>query len=126
MPQEPLTILYVDDHADTCRAVSRLLTLMGHDVTTAGSVRSALEAASQKEFQLLISDIGLPDGDGRALLRELEARKPIVGIAVSGYSEDAVAGDAGESGFAEHLVKPVTIEQLGAAIERIRGKVRLT
>jgi CheY-like chemotaxis protein len=120
---QPLSILYVDDHADTCRAISRLLTLLGHDVTTAGSVRGALEVATEKDFHLLISDIGLPDGTGHALLQELVAKGPILGIALSGYSDEVDVQKSIQGGFIEHLVKPVTADQLESAIERIRRKV---
>jgi CheY-like chemotaxis protein len=121
-----LSILYVDDHDDTRRVVSRLLTLLGHQVTTASSVQTALTAARASDFHLLISDIGLPDGDGRGLLRELLAIKPIISIAISGYNrEDAVQDNLAE-GFSEHLVKPVTLDQLSAAIERARSKVLRT
>jgi CheY-like chemotaxis protein len=118
-----LNILYVDDHADTCRAICRLLTLLGHDVTTAGTVQGALVEATAKDFHLLISDIGLPDGTGHFLLQEMLARKPILGIALSGYSDDDDVQKSLHEGFVEHLVKPVTADQLQAAIERIRDKV---
>ena len=115
-----LNILFVDDHTETCHVIGRLLTILGHHVKTAECVASALAAADVERFHLLISDIGLPDGTGNELLHELMSRGRIVGIALSGYGDqkDVHASIAG--GFAEHLVKPITVEQLEAAICRVR------
>jgi signal transduction histidine kinase/CheY-like chemotaxis protein len=114
-----LRILLVDDHPDTCAALERLLTLRGHQVATAASVRDALETAARDSFDLLISDVGLPDGNGMELLGRLRATKPIRGIAISGFGMDADIGKSLEAGFAEHLVKPVKLEKLEAAIARV-------
>ncbi|MEY2496161.1 MAG: hypothetical protein QOJ45_2653 [Verrucomicrobiota bacterium] len=114
-----LRILLVDDHPDTCAALERLLTLRGHGVATANSVGAALETAAQSSFDLLISDVGLPDGNGMELLRRLRAVQPIRGIAISGFGMDADIGKSLEAGFAEHLVKPVKLEKLEAAIARV-------
>ncbi|MEY2520025.1 MAG: hypothetical protein QOF24_1784 [Verrucomicrobiota bacterium] len=114
-----LRILLVDDHPDTCSALERLLTLRGHSVATAGSVGAALETAGQNPFDLLISDVGLPDGNGMELFRRLRATQPMRGIAISGFGMDADIGKSLEAGFAEHLVKPVKLEKLEAAIARV-------
>lgn len=114
-----LSILLVDDHADTCAALERLLTLRGHKVVTAHSIRTAIEtAARDSSLDLLISDVGLPDGNGMDLLRYLRAMRPIRGIAISGFGMDADISKSLEAGFAEHLVKPVKLEKLEAAIAR--------
>lgn len=114
-----LRILLVDDHPDTCSALERLLTLRGHRVKTAQSVSSALESAGRDSFDLLISDVGLPDGNGMELFRQLRARQPIRGIAISGFGMDTDIGKSLEAGFSEHLVKPVKLEKLEAAIARV-------
>ena len=111
-----LSILLVDDHADTCAALERLLTLRGHKVVTAHSMHTALETAAGKSFDLLISDVGLPDGNGMDLLRSLRAMRPIRGIAISGFGMDADISKSLEAGFTEHLVKPVNLEKLEAAM----------
>ena len=122
---EPLTapaglrILLVDDHPDTCAALERLLTLRGHSVDAAHSVSGALEIAGRNSFDLLISDVGLPDGNGMELFRRLLATRPIRGIAISGFGMDADIGKSLEAGFSEHLVKPVKLEKLEAAIARV-------
>ena len=113
-----LSILLVDDHPDTCAALERLLTLRGHKVVAAHSMRTALEtAARDSSFDLLISDVGLPDGNGMDLLRYLRAMHPIRGIAISGFGMDADISKSLEAGFAEHLVKPVKLEKLEAAMQ---------
>ena len=112
-----LRILLVDDHPDTCAALERLLTLRGHSVVAAHSMRTALAAAARDSFDLLISDVGLPDGNGMDLLRYLRAMRPIRGIAISGFGMDADVSKSLEAGFAEHLVKPVKLEKLEAAMQ---------
>jgi len=114
-----LRILLVDDHPDTCAALERLLTLRGHSVTAAQSVSAALETAGRNSFDLLISDVGLPDGNGMQLFQHLRAKQPIRGIAISGFGMDADIGKSLEAGFSEHLVKPVKLEKLEAAIARV-------
>ena len=119
-PPEGLRILLVDDHPDTCAALERLLKLRGHHVTAAHNMRGALAQAGDAEaFDLLISDVGLPDGNGMDLLRVLRTRRPIRGIAISGFGMDADIGKSLEAGFSEHLVKPVKLEKLEAAIARV-------
>jgi two-component system CheB/CheR fusion protein len=116
-----LRILLVDDHEDTCTALERLLVRRGHLVAAAQTVRGAMENAARNEFDLLISDIALPDGTGMELMTCLRAMKPIRGIAISGFG---MSGDVERSlgaGFSEHLVKPVKVEKLEAAIDRVMG-----
>src|SRR6185312_12595061 len=84
-PSRPKNILLVEDHPDTRQAVQRLLQASGYNVTTAQDAKSALETGSAVRFDLLIADIGLPDGDGRKLLAELRKLYPLAGIAVSAY-----------------------------------------
>src|SRR5688500_2245570 len=115
-----LRILFVDDHSETRHVVGKLLTLMGHHVTTADCVSSALREAQLIRFHLLISDIGLPDGTGHGLLSQMLARAPIVGIAISGYGSEEDVEQSLDGGFAAHLVKPITVAQLEGAIEKVR------
>jgi CheY-like chemotaxis protein len=117
-----LRILLVDDHPDTCAALERLLTLRGHSVAAANSMRHALEVAGGNSFDLLISDVGLPDGNGMDLIRYLRAERPIRGIAISGFGMDTDISKSLEAGFSEHLVKPVKLEKLEAAIARVMAR----
>jgi CheY-like chemotaxis protein len=114
----PLQILLVDDHADTLRALSRLLRKLNHTVLTADCVRSALAAAGEHEFDLVISDVGLPDGTGTDLMRELLRRGPIRGIALTGYGTESDVQETRAAGFSAHLTKPIDFAELQAVITR--------
>src|SRR5438270_3332307 len=115
----PLRILLVDDHRDTCIALERLLVRRGHLVAAAHNVRSAMEAAARNPFDLLISDIALPDGTGTELMTYLRAISRIPGIAISGFGMNGDVQKSLDAGFIEHLVKPVKMENLEAAIDRV-------
>jgi signal transduction histidine kinase/CheY-like chemotaxis protein len=121
----PLRILLVDDHLDTCTALERLLVRRGHLVAAAHNVRSAMEAAARNSFDLLISDIALPDGTGTELMTYLHAIARIPGIAISGFGMNGDIEKSIEAGFAEHLVKPVKMENLEAAIDRVMSAVNI-
>jgi PAS domain S-box-containing protein len=114
-------ILMVDDHVDTSRALQRMLARRGYDVRTAHSVHAALAAADSASFDLLISDIGLPDGSGLDLMRQLLARRPIKGIALSGFGMEEDIRKSKEAGFREHLTKPINLAKLEAVIEEMIG-----
>jgi CheY-like chemotaxis protein len=105
----PLRILLVEDHVDTQHVMSRLLASFKHDVKSASSIQSALALASSHSFDLVISDIGLPDGSGEALMAQLKEQYNLPGIAVSGYSNEMLNP---QSSFVARLVKPITLEQL--------------
>ncbi len=115
----PLRILLVDDHQDTCIALERLLVRRGHLVAAAHNVRSAMETAARNQFDLLISDIALPDGTGTDLIACLRAMSPVRGIAISGFGMNGDIEKSLNAGFSEHLVKPVKLEKLEAAIDRV-------
>jgi signal transduction histidine kinase len=115
----PLRILLVDDHQDTCMALERLLVRRGHLVAATHNMRSAMEAAGRNQFDLLISDIALPDGTGIELMACLRAISGLRGIAISGFGMNGDIEKSLHAGFAEHLVKPVKLERLEAAIERV-------
>jgi two-component system, chemotaxis family, CheB/CheR fusion protein len=114
-----LRILLVDDHQDTCTALERLLVRRGHLVAATHNVRSAMEAAARNHFDLLVSDIALPDGTGMELMTYLRAISGIRGIAISGFGNNGVIEKSLQAGFSEHLVKPVKLEKLEAAIDRV-------
>src|SRR6185295_13406672 len=85
---QALKILLVDDHLDTCAALEKLLARRGHLVAVSHDVRSAMEAALRNKFDLLISDIALPDGTGMDLMRQLRAIAEVPGIAISGFGNN--------------------------------------
>ena len=112
-------ILLVDDHVDTINAVRVLLERRGYEVSIAHNVCDAKKAFDQGEFDLLISDIGLPDGTGHELLIELIADHPVRAIAMSGYGTDQDIRNSREAGFADHLTKPFNFKHLHETIERV-------
>ena len=81
-------VLLVEDHADTRNVMRRLLSSFGCSVATAGTVREALDLADRETFDLLVSDIGLPDGSGLDVMKRMRARQKVRGIALSGFGQD--------------------------------------
>jgi signal transduction histidine kinase len=119
--RQGLKILLVDDHHDTRAALEKLLVRRGHLVAAAHNVRSAMEAAAHNKFDLLISDIALPDGSGLDLMMQLRVISKIPGIAISGFGNNGDIERSLQAGFSEHLTKPIKLENLEAAIERAVG-----
>jgi signal transduction histidine kinase len=115
-------VLLVEDHPDTARAMTRLIKRWGCVVETADSVATAMEAANAMPFDVLITDIGLPDGSGLDLMRQLRARRPIKGIAISGFGMEEDLRKSEQAGFAEHLVKPVDLRLLETTLARVLGR----
>ncbi|HEX2973196.1 MAG TPA: PAS domain S-box protein [Tepidisphaeraceae bacterium] len=114
---QSLRILLVEDHGDTAKMMQRLLMADGHEVETAGDVAAALKLAKGKQFDLLLSDLGLPDRSGLDLMRELRRRGDSVpGIALSGYGQEEDIRRSREAGFAAHLTKPTNPDKLTEAI----------
>ena len=113
-----LNILLVEDHEDTRRSMAKLLG-REHVVRDVTDVASALRAAQDQSFDLVISDLGLPDGSGLELMRELRDRYKLKGICLSGFGmEDDIARSA-EAGFEEHLTKPIDFGRLEAVIDEL-------
>lgn len=110
-------ILVVEDHADSAALLERLLIRLGHTVSTAASVRDAEELVAAHQFDIVISDMRLPDGDGCMLFRTVRAMYPVKGIAITGCCDaEDLAGFRG-AGFDAHLMKPVVFEQLKAVLD---------
>ena len=102
-----LHVLLVEDHFATRNALQIWLTDLGHEVTAVDSFSHALEAAANREFDVLISDIGLPDGDGRDLVRRLNQTHQLRAIAISGMMVGPAEREASrQAGFIAHLEKP--------------------
>jgi two-component system CheB/CheR fusion protein len=114
---KPLRLLLVEDHESTLRLMTRLLTGAGHAVSGATSVRSALDIAQRENIDLVISDLGLPDGTGLELMRQLRDRHGLRGICLTGYGMEEDLARSAEAGFIEHLTKPVDIGRLQKAID---------
>jgi DNA-binding response OmpR family regulator len=107
----------VDDHVDTCEGMRLLLERRGYAVVIAHGVAEGLKAARENEIDLVISDLGLPDGSGFKLMREIRLFRDVVGVALSGFGMENDIRKSHEAGFSEHLIKPVSIERLDAILK---------
>jgi CheY-like chemotaxis protein len=113
------TILIVDDHLDTLDVMRRLLAAEGYRIYTALSVSGALAAAAQRHFDLYILDIGLPDGTGYDILRELLKREAVKAIVVTGSDIGNDLANANGATFTAQFLKPVDFSFLKKAIREI-------
>ena len=114
-----LSILCVEDHPDTARLLGQLLRNRGHEVRVVTSAAAAQAAFAEQRFDLVLSDLGLPDGHGCDLMRGfLEQRPALIGIALTGYGADEDVRACREAGFSEHLTKPIDFRELEGAILR--------
>ncbi|HYG62182.1 MAG TPA: PAS domain S-box protein [Thermoanaerobaculia bacterium] len=121
--ERSLHVLLVEDHDDTAEAMADLLRASGHRVTVADTVAAALEAAAAAAngsaagpLDFVVSDLGLPDGNGHDLMRELARRHGLRGIALSGYGMEEDVRRSREAGFSRHLTKPVSPQLLRSVL----------
>jgi len=114
-----LTVLVVEDHEDTRRVLARALRRKGFGVTAAASVAGALEEFHQRPTDLVICDIGLPDGTGWDFVSQLREEGPVRAVAVSGYGMERDIQRSRDAGFAAHIVKPVDFSQLEKVVSRL-------
>jgi PAS domain S-box-containing protein len=115
----PADILLVEDHEDTARVMQRILGAAGYIVAHAPRIADARKLAKDRKFDLIISDVGLPDGTGLELMRELHQTYGLRGIALSGYGTDEDLAASKAAGFSEHLTKPIDWDRLRDAITRL-------
>ena len=118
MSQRPLRLIVVEDHANTAEGLKKFLTAVGYKVFVATDMASALSLAGVIDFDLLLSDLALPDGTGWELLKQLNAVRHVPAIAFSAHNLPEDLQRSAEAGFVEHLSKPIEPDQLCAAIER--------
>ncbi|HVF71139.1 MAG TPA: ATP-binding protein [Chthoniobacterales bacterium] len=112
-------VLVIDDHIDTCTGMKMMLERRGYRVSVAHTADQAVAKAGQEEFDLVISDIGLPDRSGYELMEELSATRGLRGIALSGFGMESDVTRARASGFSEHLTKPINFDRLEEAIQML-------
>lgn len=115
-------VLVVDDHVDTCTGMKMMMERRGYRVTVAHTADQAVEKAAEQEFDLVISDIGLPDRSGYELMHELSTTKGLRGIALSGFGMEGDVSRARAAGFSEHLTKPINFDRLEEAIQMLLGE----
>jgi len=108
----PMRLLVVEDDKSTLQVLTRFLTRDGHTVVTSASLDEARAAAASQPFDAVLSDLGLPDGTGLELMKDLRDRYGLRGIALSGYGMEEDIQHSRTAGFAAHLVKPVDVQEL--------------
>jgi PAS domain S-box-containing protein len=118
-PPKPLRILLVEDHTDTRRTLSRLLTHFGHEVLAAGTMCSALDIIASGQLDVLLCDIGLPDGSGYELISEARRKQAIKAVALTGFGTEEDVRRSKEAGFDFHLVKPIDLHELQTLLEQV-------
>lgn len=116
-----LNILLVDDNGDLCEYLTLALERLGCRVVALASVSLALETLERERFDLLISDLELPDGNGRELVQAIQAQGGVPAIALSGHGSAEDVDLSLAAGFSVHLTKPITFPQLQSAIEQVVG-----
>lgn len=119
-----LKVFLVEDNADTRVLLIYLLEEAGYEVRTADTMTAALRDFPRCRSEVLLSDIGLPDGDGRELMRELQRKgEAPYGIAMSGFgtTDDVTASLA--AGFRHHLVKPIEFGALEQLLRTVRDEL---
>jgi CheY-like chemotaxis protein len=116
-PPRVLRIFVVENHRDTLKSLTMYLESFGHSVQSARTMQAALAALPKADCDILISDLGLPDGDGWELLRKVKFPRPVYAIAISGYGTEADQEKSRAAGFRHHIVKPFGGEELGPIIE---------
>jgi CheY-like chemotaxis protein len=114
-----LRILVVLYHNDTLQALSRLLSHFGHEISLADTAQSALNTIDSKEFDVVLCDIALPDGNGYDVVAEAKRKRPVKAVALTGFSttDDIKRGE--QAGFDFHLTKPVDFHELRAVLGQI-------
>ncbi|HEV2692590.1 MAG TPA: PAS domain S-box protein [Verrucomicrobiae bacterium] len=118
-PKPAMRILLVEDHEPTRVALAHLLARRKYKVSTAGSLAEARALVQREKFDLLVSDIGLPDGDGYTLMAELRDQFGMKGITLSGYGMEQDLAKGKDAGFIAHLIKPVRVESLEKVLNEI-------
>ena len=115
---DAIRVLVVDDHEDTLRVLRRLLQAVGYRLATAGSAVAALNYLANNEVDVLVSDIGLPDGTGHELVQKAKRIQNVPAIAISGYGSAADIQKSRDAGFYAHLTKPLDFDLLHATIQK--------
>lgn len=115
---KPLRILLVEDHQDTRRTLSRLLTHLGHNVVTADNVEAAIETMGANNIDVVLCDIGLPDGSGYEVAAQARINGGIKAIALTGFGTEQDVQRSKEAGFDFHMVKPINFQELQSVLDQ--------
>jgi HAMP domain-containing protein/signal transduction histidine kinase/ActR/RegA family two-component response regulator len=115
--RQPMRVLLVEDHEDTNRSLTKLLLRRGYHVQSALSFQSALDLIAKEQFDVLISDLALPDGNGIELMQTLGSERPVLGIALTGFGMESDIRKSQDAGFKHHLVKPIDLNKLDLLLQ---------
>jgi hypothetical protein len=118
-PAKSLRILLVEDHGDTRHALSRLLTHFGHQISVADNTQSALDVIESQKFDVVLCDIGLPDGSGYDVISEAKRKQPVKAVALTGFGTEEDIRHGKEAGFDFHLVKPIDFHELRTVLDQV-------
>jgi DNA-binding response OmpR family regulator len=114
-----MRILLVEDHHDTRHVLTRLLRHWGFDVSAAETLQAGLNQLQSEPIDAIVSDIGLPDGTGYALISEARRQgKNMLAIALSGFGFPIEVKVAKQTGFDHHLSKPFDCQELRSLLEQ--------
>lgn len=114
-----LKILLLEDHGYTSQAMTRLLTARGHRVQSAGTIKAAKEMVGRESFDLMLCDLGLPDGTGMDFLRDVRKQVKTPAIALSGFGMEEDVERCTDAGFDAHMTKPIDVSKLETIMDRI-------
>ena len=118
-----LRILFVEDHSESRRVISNLLSRCGYHVSVADCAGAALHMLNTDKFDVILSDIGLPDGSGYALIMLAKQRQAsILAVALTGFSAEEDVQFGREVGFDFHLTKPVDFHELRTVLNHAHGR----
>jgi len=120
----PLRIILIEDNTSTSMILMRILVnRLGHTVKLACSFREAVELISSFPCDLILCDIGLPDGNGLDLVKYIKEKQPNAKpIALTGFGTDEDVIKSSEAGFESHLTKPIKVSQLEQVIAKVIAK----
>jgi DNA-binding response OmpR family regulator len=118
----PVRILLVEDHADSAFALKRALGQSGHDVILASTVADAKALVSSGPFELILCDIGLPDGTGFDFIRQVRTFCNVPAVALTGFGMESDVKECLDAGFNMHLTKPINLQRLNDVVQTLTAK----
>jgi PAS domain S-box-containing protein len=117
-----LHVLVVEDHEDTACVLEKVLRQMGHEVEACSTVATACQKLQERQFDVILTDIGLPDGSGIDFIKVARGICQTPAVALTGYGTAEDIDKCLQAGFEEHLTKPIDIDRLQKALSRILAK----
>ncbi len=114
-----LRILLVEDHANTLRVFGAMLNHFGHEISLASNAQNALTVLESREFDVVLSDIGLPDGTGYEVISYAKQKQRVKGVALTGLNKKEDIARSKEVGFDFHLIKPVDFHELRTVLAQV-------